>query len=159
MKGEDKLPALSTIAHEYHQRLKTARGKYLAGLWMEDFLSQILWFSEVWKNSKRPSCYFGPSWLWASVNGIVSYPSGANNGPFSLDVLHVSTDLDEINPFGKVKGGGLTSREFTRTAKIYQNGPVCYVSHYLRSLPYGWELDLAAHYEPTIYLDTYKDAT
>ncbi|KAF7872625.1 hypothetical protein EAF04_003543 [Stromatinia cepivora] len=49
-KGEDKLPALSRIAHEYHQRSKAAPGDYLMGLWVEDFLSHFLWFSEVWEN-------------------------------------------------------------------------------------------------------------
>ncbi|KAI0441683.1 heterokaryon incompatibility protein-domain-containing protein [Xylaria telfairii] len=72
----DKLPALAGAAAEMSQILNS---KYLAGLWRENLLYDLLWHSDTWgvENSEQPPPTplnnGSPSWSWASLNGRISY--------------------------------------------------------------------------------------
>lgn len=72
---EDKLPALAGLAIEYGK----ASGKtYLAGLWKESLLDDLLWRQGKFEYSNEepltPAKYRAPSWSWASVDGIIIKP-------------------------------------------------------------------------------------
>lgn len=72
-KENDKLIALSALAKRYRAVLKDI---YIAGLWRRDLGIGLLWAA---KNSSdgyvaRPGEYCAPSWSWASVKRVVSFP-------------------------------------------------------------------------------------
>lgn len=63
----DKLPAVSGVAREFQ---KTMKCRYLAGLWEDNLLAQLLW-SSTYQGLTRPENYRAPSWSWAAYNGPV----------------------------------------------------------------------------------------
>ncbi|TID26398.1 HET-domain-containing protein [Venturia nashicola] len=74
----DKLPALSAVAKRYHE---SSHDQYLAGLWREDLLKQLLWYRTSHRNMNSPNIwpsvlleYQAPSWSWASLDcSVVAY--------------------------------------------------------------------------------------
>lgn len=79
----DKLPAIAGVA----QAVQTRSGdQYLAGLWKENLLNDLLWaygdpaadLGAIMRGNVRgvrklPSRYRAPSWSWAAVDGGVRY--------------------------------------------------------------------------------------
>lgn len=72
---KDKLPALSGLARSFQPHRP---GRYLAGLWEDTFLTDMLW-TAICKTKRedphpwtvpRPSEWCGPSWSWASVRRV-----------------------------------------------------------------------------------------
>jgi hypothetical protein len=81
----DRLPAFSGIAYEFSRYFN---GRYLAGLWENNILKNLMWYQENTVTSVpspvtaepgerhsraefRP--YIAPSWSWASAHGKVKY--------------------------------------------------------------------------------------
>ncbi|KAJ0422374.1 heterokaryon incompatibility protein-domain-containing protein [Aspergillus carlsbadensis] len=69
-KSSDKLPAIGGIAAEI-SRVTGAR--YLAGLWANSLLEDMMWATAVKEWACRPSEWRAPTWSWASVDCPVSY--------------------------------------------------------------------------------------
>jgi len=76
-KVTDKFPALSGLASGVQ---KLYGGTYVAGLWEEDILRDLLWrrkFADLLTQLQHQAVeiheYVAPSWSWASMNGQVSY--------------------------------------------------------------------------------------
>ncbi|KAF4597900.1 hypothetical protein AB1N83_011759 [Pleurotus pulmonarius] len=69
----DKLPAVGGVAEQF---AKVTGHAYLAGLWRESLLFDLLWSVEdddgTTADKRRPQTYRAPSWSWASVNGLIS---------------------------------------------------------------------------------------
>jgi hypothetical protein len=74
----DKLPAIGGAATEMSKLLKS---DYLAGIWRENLLHDLLWYSDTWGVDKSgafsqpppaPLDIGSPSWSWASLNGRIS---------------------------------------------------------------------------------------
>ena len=64
----DRLPALAGLA----KRFKDYRhGKYLAGLWEDTLVEDLLWHTDF--PYARPEKWRAPTWSWASVDGGASY--------------------------------------------------------------------------------------
>lgn len=74
---EDRLPAISGLAQQFQRRLKSA---YLAGLWKDNIVVDLLWHAfpedgsgvERYK-TKKPKKWRAPSWSWASIEGPVLF--------------------------------------------------------------------------------------
>jgi hypothetical protein len=98
----DKLIAIYGVAKNIAQRFG---GDYLAGLWRENLIEQLLWFvSEAPEH--RPSAYRAPSWSWASVNGAVNslYEHPQDSAKLLISILEVHvTKLEDA--FGEVCDG------------------------------------------------------
>lgn len=72
----DRLPALSGFAH-----LVTSPrlGQYCAGLWQSELPSGLLWravrpapgFTTIYRPSSQDTKYYGPSWSWITVRGMI----------------------------------------------------------------------------------------
>ncbi|KAK4226737.1 heterokaryon incompatibility protein-domain-containing protein [Podospora fimiseda] len=62
----DLLPALSGIATKFQQK---GAGRYLAGMWQDDILRNLLWSTA--NSQPRLVPYRAPSWSWASVDSPV----------------------------------------------------------------------------------------
>ena len=66
---EDKLIAIAGVA----QAVQDATGfTYLAGLWAEHLLFNLLWFVRRGPG-RRPAVYRAPSWSWAALDGNVGH--------------------------------------------------------------------------------------
>jgi hypothetical protein len=46
---------------------------YLAGLWKNHIVNQLLWMTYKNLNKGYPKKYRAPSWSWASVNGKIAF--------------------------------------------------------------------------------------
>jgi hypothetical protein len=74
-KASDKLPVIAGLASEIaHEQQNT---RYLAGLWSDSLLTDLLWF--VLHNeyhepeaSYRRNQWRAPSWSWASIDAEVT---------------------------------------------------------------------------------------
>lgn len=69
----DRLPALSGLAK--HIQKEYGRGKYLAGLWDDSLLEDLMWWvrEEDVQNARRPKEWRAPSWSWAAVEARVQH--------------------------------------------------------------------------------------
>ncbi len=111
----DKLVACGAIATEFQRVLCT---DYLAGLWRDTLLIDLLWYKEEGADVPRPPTYRAPSWSWAAVDGKVTLGHGlwlgmrpsADNGAVA-EVVRCEVMLEDAAlPFGQVTGGTLTLR-------------------------------------------------
>jgi len=79
----DKLPALSGIAdqmctirerrHIRNPRVNRVGRKYLAGLWSDTIVSDLLWYRRDYSSSSLPERWRAPTWSWAALDGPVKY--------------------------------------------------------------------------------------
>ncbi|KAI0633192.1 heterokaryon incompatibility protein-domain-containing protein [Trametes polyzona] len=110
----DKLPACAGIAEEFHRVL---RSDYLAGLWRDTLLEDLLWsrIGSSTKPRRRPAGYRAPSWSWAAVDeGVYLWESGRGETGHSqalAEVVECTVRLmDEALPFGEFTAGSLVLR-------------------------------------------------
>ncbi|TLD38332.1 HET-domain-containing protein [Venturia nashicola] len=104
----DKLPALSAVAKRYHE---SSHDQYLAGLWREDLLKQLLWYRTSHRNMNSPNIrpsvlleYQAPSWSWASLDCSVR---SRQYSSFVARVVSCSVTPATPDPFGMVSEGEL----------------------------------------------------
>ncbi|CAO2648629.1 Nn.00g078960.m01.CDS01 [Neocucurbitaria sp. VM-36] len=130
---KDRLPALAGLARLTRKRREAAQvstGRYLAGLWEEQFASDMAWsvgksvsryqkegnksvllpFDESRNAPKaslpRPEEYIAPSWSWANVLDVVNF------APFEYTqtlcrILQAEVDLVGSDEYGQIRGGSL----------------------------------------------------
>lgn len=118
---EDKLPAISALASQV-LRLSiedgAEPGRYLAGIWENDLLDQLVWFADPGESRDvRRIPYRAPSWSWASVTCPIIFPilfSGMSLNELEstkgteLEIISCSvTPRSSLVPLGQVTGGWL----------------------------------------------------
>ncbi|KAI1418475.1 HET-domain-containing protein [Hypoxylon sp. FL1857] len=110
---EDRLPALSGVAHLIH---KLTGWQYLGGLWTFDLIYQLLWQrqSHQYTLPSLPYAYRAPSFSWASVGYPVYMLANRQNKPthsFQDDAWFVDAEMElGTDKFGRVESGWLTMR-------------------------------------------------
>ncbi|EIW52265.1 HET-domain-containing protein, partial [Trametes versicolor FP-101664 SS1] len=129
--ASDKLVAFGALAEAFHRVL---RCNYLAGLWSDTLLEEILWrAADLERDDRyvadRPAEYRAPSWSWAAFDGAVFSPS-----PWSgwakyeeplAEVIHCGIILkDPALPFGQVIGGSLVLRARLIPCKLGKPNPI-----------------------------------
>lgn len=119
--ASDKLVACGALAEAFHHGL---RSEYLAGLWRDTLLHDLLWTKmendgarclspSQGASSDRPAVYRAPSWSWASVEGTVRLRTSSEcvGAQAIAAVLRCDVVLkDQALPFGEVTGGTLVLR-------------------------------------------------
>ena len=69
---DDRLPAISGLAKQLQQYRPGDR--YLAGLWHNTFIQDMLWFRDVSESLlDRSSHWTAPTWSWASTQTGADY--------------------------------------------------------------------------------------
>jgi hypothetical protein len=129
---ENSLSGLSRETKVSAKEIEPSTLIYLAGLWPNQLLEQLLWRvkSHLYTTTHSPTSYIAPSWSWASVTSPIDYSPirkpRCNLSPLSK-LLSAST-APSSTPFGAVTAGSI---------KIL--GPM-----------------FKAHLEPTTYWSTFK---
>jgi hypothetical protein len=108
--SKDKLPAIGGAASVLPQAQRSA---YVAGLWAESILPDLLWQVMPVQGDKvityTADEQKAPSWSWASVNlGVVW--SELNNPRWLAQVLSAEAPLESTNKYGAVSGGTMAIR-------------------------------------------------
>jgi hypothetical protein len=106
----DKLPAISAIAKQVQQYRPT--DKYLAGMWHDTLLDDLLWVRAYSRNgpSHRPTETLAPTWSWTSISGGVSYSrilSKDKKKVKRVKLLHVSCENIQDDNYGQVRSASL----------------------------------------------------
>lgn len=123
---KDKLIALSGIAHRMATIIGESREvQYVAGLWNEHLVSQLLWHVEpvcrgdhesgaitIEYPSKRPTEFRAPSFSWASVDA--QYGNGISCG----DALTPDEILAEVPPNGAGTDSGPNSKVWEKSVYV-----------------------------------------
>lgn len=112
----DKLAAISGVARMVQSAV---HDEYVAGMWREGFLSQLLWIGTP--TGVRPSVYRAPSWTWASVDGAIDFISNwFDDSKEEIDAevvdLHVSYATEDKT--GQVLGGWLDMKGSLRSVRL-----------------------------------------
>jgi hypothetical protein len=85
----DRLIAFSGIAALYQSFAKIPPGSYLAGIWRQVLLQDLLWSVGNGRKVLPPQLYRGPSWSWTSVE-----PAPNLTGRFLIGNKAVNVDLE-----------------------------------------------------------------
>lgn len=121
---DDCLPAISALASVILRLTKEDRGdpgRYLAGIWENDALDQLIWFADPGEGRDvRCIPYRAPSWSWASVDCPVLFPDPRNGLILSalesskgmeLEIIDCNvTPRSSVVPLGQVTSGQLRVR-------------------------------------------------
>lgn len=103
----DKLPAVSGLASLFKDRLGA---DYVAGLWSDALMEGLAWQGLGNRKPMDNEMYIGPSWSWASYDGIAA--TGLSQGwTDTAEILEWHVDLkNENNPYGEVKDAWIRLR-------------------------------------------------
>ncbi|KAL1854051.1 hypothetical protein Daus18300_011549 [Diaporthe australafricana] len=108
--GGDKLPAIGGAAVTMPQ---AQGGQYLAGLWSDTLLLDLMWQVMPWTvlaGQDRESLAYDdkeggpPTWSWASMKWGVVWSPLKSPSPVAR-VLDAQATVEGANPYGKVSGG------------------------------------------------------
>ena len=145
-KSEDKLVAISGLVKRLQPLFKT---DYLAGLWKDDLLQQLLWHVESYDKAgrslsgeKRPE-YRAPSWSWASIDARIVLHQQSEY----LKVSHMATIIEaHVTPVteditGQILNGYIRLRATLFPLKVGESTELGYLS-----LRLDWER-LASTYD------------
>ncbi|KAH9887729.1 heterokaryon incompatibility protein-domain-containing protein [Cubamyces lactineus] len=111
----EKLVACAGLAELFARVL---RSDYLAGLWRESLLRDLLWFRRENRHHalesespKGPQGYRAPSWSWATIDAGVLMMTSSDGKPL-VEVVECTVLLKDktLLPFGPVLGGSLVLR-------------------------------------------------
>ena len=150
--AKDKLPAISGVAAQMQGFRNT---KYLAGLWEDTLLHDLLWTTNpgTRQGHSRANQWRAPSWSWASVDGEVRYDFHAlyrmdefsaniwaktkSTLEFTVQLFETSCELSGPNPTGEVISGFLrlsgllcqVNLKVEQTQRKHLKGERCEIFH------------------------------
>ncbi|KAG9237206.1 heterokaryon incompatibility protein-domain-containing protein, partial [Amylocarpus encephaloides] len=125
--SKDRLPALGGLAT---QMKRYRSGRYLAGLWEDSLIVDMLWFFQGEDQNPLPrdeDCHT-PSWSWASVNskGVTYHMTGAqpiapdNTWVCKDNIINTFPTIHEANctPLGPDEMGEIKEGQITLSAPL-----------------------------------------
>ncbi|KAK3714711.1 hypothetical protein LTR37_007691 [Vermiconidia calcicola] len=105
-RATDILPALSGLARLHSV---ARRGRYVAGLWQDSLIKDLIWETSHDVATERPREYCGPTWSWAYRSGHVNFQRiDAHRIPSRIEAVDV--DLAGPDAFGQVISGSIIIR-------------------------------------------------
>lgn len=110
----DKLVAFAAIVELFHRTWQT---EYLAGLWRDTLVQDLLWYKNLEKRHPRPAQFRAPSWSWAAIDGrVLAFACDDRLDPAADETESCDIVLCEVTaatphvPFGAVSAGTLHLR-------------------------------------------------
>ncbi|KAE8310248.1 hypothetical protein BDV41DRAFT_579754 [Aspergillus transmontanensis] len=81
--------------------------KYLAGLWSDTLVIDLLWYVTGKWLYTRPEPWRAPTWSWASMDGGISYFTRFSHYDFlpALDIIEAECTCISVNSFGPASSG------------------------------------------------------
>ncbi|KAK8191027.1 heterokaryon incompatibility protein-domain-containing protein [Phyllosticta capitalensis] len=125
----DKLAALGAIAEQF-QRVRPG-ARYLAGLWSDSLLDDMLWLSygstppyqSRSQDREEPDRPFNlPTWSWASMGGGVHYGREFDQRRYCVEVVEATCIYANDNSFGVLENSTLILRGILLSCVIHRNG-------------------------------------
>ncbi|KAF4995063.1 hypothetical protein FDECE_12918 [Fusarium decemcellulare] len=86
----DRLIAFAGIASLYRALARVPPDSYLAGIWRQSLLRDLLWTVRDGRKVSPPQHYRVPSWSWASAE-----PTHTGTGKFGIGNINLNADLEE----------------------------------------------------------------
>ncbi|KAJ4219092.1 hypothetical protein NW759_008247 [Fusarium solani] len=86
----DRLIAFAGIASLYQTLARVPPDSYLAGIWRQSLLRDLLWTVRDGRKVSPPQKYRVPSWSWASEE-----PTHTLSGTFGIGNVNLNADLEE----------------------------------------------------------------
>lgn len=122
--ASDRLPAISGIAQAFGRATKS---DYIAGLWVENLIADLLWSScvlEAWTGpAKDADTYRAPSFSWASVGLAIDYWLQEDSEHQALaKIVETRTELKSTNVYGEVLNAHIKLRALASPAKVVASG-------------------------------------
>ncbi|KAK8212713.1 heterokaryon incompatibility protein-domain-containing protein [Phyllosticta capitalensis] len=125
----DKLAALGAIAEQF-QRVRPG-SRYLAGLWSNYLLDDLMWTSNCHYDMEKPDRPFSlPTWSWASMRGRVVYHLPLHRARHQAEVVEATCIYAKDNRFGVLEkstlilSGTMLSCALHGDGKLYEpNSP------------------------------------
>lgn len=120
-KGTDKLVAIAGLAAAMRVILGS---RYLAGLWEDDFINQLIWSVDSAEVQPRPGAYRCPSWSWASVDSRVDMAHWQPSEDKSTALANVSlaeVTLAGHDDLGKINDGFLIISGHLGMMRLYRS--------------------------------------
>jgi hypothetical protein len=121
--GKDRLPALAALT----QNMENLRvnDRFLAGLWKNTLLLDMLWM--VWPRPKtgRLATWRGPTWSWVSSQGQVIWESSVDSVLSFVQVVDVQHSTEGPAHMGEIREATITLRGPLMAASI-NDGRVCF---------------------------------
>ncbi|KAF2122226.1 heterokaryon incompatibility protein-domain-containing protein [Lophiotrema nucula] len=113
---KDILPAIQGLAKEMHNIM---RCEYLAGLWRDDIIVELLWVKRGDPDRANLSV---PSWSWASAGGPIRYIHDVSSGEWDSRASLQDYRIDRLGEdgFGQVSRGELEIEGRCVTASFSQ---------------------------------------
>jgi hypothetical protein len=101
----DRLPAIGGIAEEIS---RITGVEYKAGVWTNNILYDIMWYTDTRDWLSRPKAWRAPTWSWASVNAPVSY-GDIQDDATAVAAVHAcdASPAHGHTAFGEVQAGSL----------------------------------------------------
>ncbi|KAF7188916.1 hypothetical protein HII31_09839 [Pseudocercospora fuligena] len=118
-RSSDRLPAVSGVAKIFAER--GARGTYVAGLWQNTFILDLLW--QIMPGSQHIATaynmgreYVAPSWSWASVDRGVVWTKYKDPVPMIvIPEMTCPPKSGSVNPYGEVGRSLLLAQDCCRS--------------------------------------------
>jgi hypothetical protein len=120
--GKDKMPALAALTQNMEQL--RANDRFLAGLWQNTLLLDLLWMVWPSPNTGRLAVWRGPTWSWVSSECQVIWESSVDSVLSSVQVVDVTYSTDGPAHMGKIREAVITLRSPLLPARI-ENGNIC----------------------------------
>lgn len=105
--ASDRLSGIGGIASLMSQVIGS---EYLAGLWRNNLLHDLMWYANTKEWLNRPETWRAPTWSWASVECSVSYQHMNDDATPLATVLSADVKPGAGGPFGEIKFGELQLR-------------------------------------------------
>jgi hypothetical protein len=129
----DKLIAISGIAKILQRGLGD---KYVAGMWKRSLPRCLLWRLEA-RESKGtvlpPKSCLAPTWSWASVKGMVEfpswYPSEIQIAEICVEVVQTEVITASSDPTGEILSGFIKLRGMLKTVVLQPDSNGCYYAN------------------------------
>lgn len=123
--ASDIFPAISGIAGTI---ARATGDDYVAGLWRGDLHRGLLWTAaDSTKNKADLRHYRAPSWSWASLPATLNFIfrqmilSGMDTSPLAIQSVEMT--VDQLSPFGEVRGGLLSAVGYLKKAHPAPSDP------------------------------------
>jgi hypothetical protein len=112
---DDKLVALSGIAKA---RAASFGDTYIAGMWRQELVHQLLWRTNDNSIKSRPVVYRAPSWSWASIERQVIYRRKTNDDHvlYHIEDVHLTHATQDTT--GRILSGWLQVRACLKPTRL-----------------------------------------